>query len=225
MSVVADVSIPPHSVALAETLAAAPETVVEVERVVAHPDGTLTPYFWVHGDADAFEAATADDPTVESVTRLDERDGSALYRASWPADVETIAHATVETGGTIVSATGRRGGWDLTLRFDDPEQLPELAAYCSERGVEYDVERVYRLSDAEHGAAFGVTEKQREALLAAHERGFYEVPREATMAAVADALGVSQQAVSNRLRRGHGNLVESLLTAGEPPAGGTTVDQ
>lgn len=213
MTVVAEVSVSTRSVAMAETLTAAPETVVEIERVVAHSAGTLTPYFWVDGDLSVFEDAVEDDPTIDETKRLDELDGQGLYRAEWPGSVESVAHAAVETGGTIVEATGQRGGWELQLRFENPEQLPSFSRYCSKNGVEYDVQRVYRLSNAELSVQFGVTEKQREALITAYEAGYYQVPREETMDSVADEVGVSQQALSKRLRRGHGNLVSNLLTA------------
>jgi len=225
MSVVAEVAVPAGSVAMDETLAAAPETVVEIERVVAHPDGRLTPYFWVHGDLDAFEGALDDDPTIEEARRLDTHESEALYRAAWPAGVESVATAVVETGGTLVSATGQRGGWGLSVRFEDPGQLPSFSTYCERHGVDYEVQRVYRSEAAGEPDRFGVTEKQREALVAALDAGFYEVPPEATMSDLADSLGVSQQAVSKRLRRGHGNLVADVLDAPESADGKRSVEQ
>ncbi|MGB9965536.1 bacterio-opsin activator domain-containing protein [Halobacterium sp. CBA1126] len=218
MSVVAEVAVPTSSVAMADTLAAAPETVVEIERVVAHPNGKLTPYFWVYGDLDAFESAVAEDPTVDEATRLDTHESEALYRAEWPGGVESVANAVVETGGTLVSATGQRGGWDLRIRFENPGQLPSFSTYCERHDVTYEVKRVFRSGDAGAPDRFGVTEKQREALVAALDAGFYEVPPEATMSEVADELGISQQALSKRLRRGHGNLVGDVFE--EPGADG-----
>ncbi|WP_353633898.1 bacterio-opsin activator domain-containing protein [Halobacterium sp. NMX12-1] len=224
MSIVAEVTVPARSVAMAETLAAAPETVVEIERVVAHPDGRLTPYFWVHGDLDAFEAALGDDPTVDEATRLDTHESEALYRAEWPVGVESVANAVVETGGTLVSATGQRGNWELHIRFEDPGQLPSFSTYCERHDVDYGVQRVYRSEEAGAPDRFGVTEKQREALVAARDAGFYEVPPAATMAEVADDLGISQQALSKRLRRGHGNLVGDVFDAPEPTEGEPTTN-
>lgn len=65
------------------------------------------------------------------------------------------------------------------------------------------------------GGQFGVTPKQREALVTALQAGFYDIPQRATMTEVADTLGISQQALSKRLRRAHGNLVSNVLTVEE----------
>lgn len=217
MSVVADVAVPTSSAAFQAALDGPPETFVEIERVVAHPDGTLTPYFWVHGDVETFESAVDEDESIEGTTRLDAYDESALYRADWPGRVATVAHAAVETGGTVIGATGRSSGWELQLRFEHAEELSSFSQYCGTEGVEFEVQRVRQLSESGQSGAFGVTSKQREALLVAHEAGFYEIPRDATTTTVADTLDISQQALSRRLRRGHGNLVEALLAAGTPP--------
>ena len=57
-----------------------------------------------------------------------------------------------------------------------------------------------------------VTSKQREALMAAFEDGFYDVPRQ-TMEELADFawLGVSHQTLSKRLRRAHDKLVSETF--------------
>ncbi len=52
-------------------------------------------------------------------------------------------------------------------------------------------------------------------MLAALEHGYYDVPREASLTDLAERLDVSHQALSERLRRGHGNLVKHALGANE----------
>lgn len=50
----------------------------------------------------------------------------------------------------------------------------------------------------------GLTTRQRETLRLAADRCYFEIPRRATLADLADELGVSDQAISERLRRdGH----------------------
>jgi hypothetical protein len=56
-------------------------------------------------------------------------------------------------------------------------------------------------------AGRGLTAAQREAIRAAADRGYFKVPREVSLKELAEQLGVSEQAVSQRLRRGLGNLV------------------
>ena len=57
-----------------------------------------------------------------------------------------------------------------------------------------------------------VTPKQAEALRMANERGWFEVPRDATLGEIADELGISTQAASDRMRRGMRNITEPSPT-------------
>lgn len=57
-----------------------------------------------------------------------------------------------------------------------------------------------------------MTPAQREALLAALELGYYTVPRRCETRDVASELGISPQAVSQRLRWGHENVLRSTLS-------------
>lgn len=58
---------------------------------------------------------------------------------------------------------------------------------------------------------FGLTAERYEVLTAAAERGYFDVPRRLTMTELAEELDISQQALSERLRRGHGTLIDSAL--------------
>ncbi|MFB9809579.1 helix-turn-helix domain-containing protein [Haladaptatus pallidirubidus] len=61
------------------------------------------------------------------------------------------------------------------------------------------------------GTRFGLTESQRTALQLAAERGYYTVPREVTADDLSEEFGISHQALSERLRRAHGNLIQHVL--------------
>lgn len=62
-----------------------------------------------------------------------------------------------------------------------------------------------------------LSECQREAMRRAYETGYYEVPREASLERDAEDLQVSHQALSERLRRGHRNLVKIRLCESPTP--------
>jgi predicted DNA binding protein len=46
--------------------------------------------------------------------------------------------------------------------------------------------------------------------------GYFEIPREASTSDIGDRLGISAQAVSERLRRGHRKLVTSTVEPDGP---------
>jgi predicted DNA binding protein len=156
-------------------------------------------------------AATAE----SALERLDELEGGTLYRAEWPPDVESVGHANLETGATILEATGRNEEWELRLRFDSHEDVGKFYEYCEDHDIPYDDDRIYDPRTLKGGGQFGVTPKQAEPLVTSLESGFYDIPQEATMTDVAETIGISQQALSKRLRRAHGNLVSNVLTVEE----------
>ncbi|WP_081461306.1 helix-turn-helix domain-containing protein [Halalkalicoccus jeotgali] len=53
---------------------------------------------------------------------------------------------------------------------------------------------------------------QHDTLVTALSAGYYGIPRDLSMKELAGELGITPQALSNRLRRGHGTLVENALT-------------
>ncbi len=75
--------------------------------------------------------------------------------------------------------------------------------------MQVEVRRIY--AEEPHGPTPGLTTEQREALAVAYRNGYFAVPRETTTAALAEKLGISGQAVSERLRRGYTRLVDATF--------------
>lgn len=220
MSLVAEFTVPAEEFALYETLCVVPEMTVEVERVVAHEADYIVPYFWTSGgEHAAFEAAAADDPSIENLSRLDETNGAVLYRGEWVEDVETVVSAFTRTGAVLLDATEKEGHWRLQLRFDERADCSRFQTYVAEDGLSVDLHRLYSPTQPRAGGQPALTELQHETLIAALEAGYYEMPREVTMGELAEELDISQQALAKRLRRGYRNLIEDSLTVGPPDEG------
>lgn len=186
---------------------------LEVEQAYAtDPDHPIL-FVWVSSeDPDAFEAAMDDDPTVTSVRRLSEADGRRLYRVQVTAEVETVLYPVwVELGGEGIEARYRDGRWHSRIRFPDRGALREYESYVTANDLDFELYRIYDASEDEGAVdpTGGVTEQQRETLLLAYERGFFDIPRRVTASELAEELGVSRQAVSERLRRAYATLVEN----------------
>lgn len=217
MSLFVELDLPASAFALEATLAALPDAVVEVERVVAS-EKLLTPYFWVANvSGEAFEAATEADPSVRDCRRLDVFEEATLYRAEWTENIESVVAAYTRVGAVILDATGQGDGWDVQLRFDDRDQLTAFQSYCAANDVTFQIKRLYEVSHAHTGRQYGLTEKQHEALVRAWHAGFFESPAESTLSEIAADLGISQQALSQRMRKGYDGLVANTLVT-EPPA-------
>lgn len=211
MSLFGDFHVPADAFALQETLSALPDARIEVERVVA-TEAVLTPYFWVTGvDFEAFETAAATDPSVSQLHQLDTFDETALYRAEWTDNIESIVYAYTQIRAVILEAVGTAAGWRLQMRFDGHEQLQAFQDHCADTDIEFRLLRLHELSQPLSGEQYGLTDRQADALRTAWEAGYFDTPREASLEAVADELDISQQSLSNLLRRGHRSLVGSTL--------------
>jgi predicted DNA binding protein len=217
MSVIAEFTVPSGDFALYKTLNAAPEMIVEIERVVATLEDRIMPYFWVSGgDQSEFEAAFENDPSVTNTTRIDEIEQSILYRAEWTENVESIIYAYVNIGATILTATGRDKHWELQLRFDDRKKASAFQRYCDENSISFELTKLYDQEKPMAIAQYGLTPKQRETLVRALERGYYDVPQKSSMSEIASDLNISQQALSKRLHHGHKALITNTLTVSHP---------
>lgn len=217
MSIIAEFSVPAEEFALYETLCEVPGMTVEVERVVAHEADCIVPYFWTSGENyETFERVARDDSSVRDLTKLDEVRDAILDRAEWVEDVETVAYTMTRTGATLLDATGKGGRWTLQLRFDSPEGTTTFQRYLEEHELEAELHRLYEPTQPRLDGQPGLTDIQHETLVTALERGYYETPRDVSMSELADELGISQQALSKRLRGGHHTLVENSLTVDSP---------
>ncbi|WP_217493319.1 helix-turn-helix domain-containing protein [Haladaptatus sp. W1] len=67
--------------------------------------------------------------------------------------------------------------------------------------------------EADPGYQFGLTQEQREALVLALNRGYFSTPSEITLDELANQLGITSQAVSNRVRLGTEKVLRSVLVS------------
>ncbi|WP_459192993.1 helix-turn-helix domain-containing protein [Halosimplex sp. J119] len=216
MSVVGDFTVSAEAFALGDSLEAAPAVTVEFDRLVAHSRDWIMPFLWASADEDSFEAfeeAMADDPSVASFEVTDAFAGARLYEMTWSRAVARVVDLVLDHEGAIIDATGRSGEWELRVRFGDRERLGQFHAHFKNSG---DVTLHQLFSPNEpHSGTFNLTAKQRDALIAAFEAGYFESPRGATATELASSFDISQQAFSQRLDRGIARLVENALLTGD----------
>ena len=211
MSVVAELSIEADEFLLGQIIADFPGLAVEIERVVPS-EKRIMPYIWGYGDdLTEFERAMNESPNVKYIDVLDRLDDRALYKIEWEDPAEQLISGIAETDATILEAYSDEA-WTFRIRFDDHAGLASFNRYCTSRGISYQLDRVSSLADTVPTASrYDLTEPQYEALRLAVDRGYFEVPREVTFEELADELGVSVQAVSERVRRGANNVLRTAL--------------
>jgi predicted DNA binding protein len=216
MSTIAELWFPAEEFALAETLSDVPHLEFETVRVAAHESDRALPLVWTQTtNPAALDNAFSADSTVENVRLLAQLPEERLYRMDWVANVETVVHALLEHNGTVLSASGRADGWHLRILFPDRDSLSTTHDFATDNGISFSLQNIFDLNEG-RGSQFALTNHQHEALLTAYERGYYDIPQNATLDELADELGVSAQAVSQRLHRAYRNFVENALLIGHP---------
>jgi predicted DNA binding protein len=216
MSVIVELEVAAREFELGRILEVGQDVRIEMETVVPAA-GRAVPLFWVYdGDTGAFEAAVRDHPSVNDITAVDVFADRALYALDWNAASDHFFGAVVDNGGNILNATGSTDRWLFEVRFPSHEDLGAFQSSLEAARVTVEVVRVYNPTKPDAGPWYGLTPTQREALVLAFESGYYDIPRTCSTVELAEKLGISDQAVTERLRRAIVNLVDnSLLVAQE----------
>lgn len=168
--------------------------------------------FWVEApDFEAVEATLAADHTVAAFGSIVEAEKRRTYQIEYSDDAVLISPLVNDVGGLVRNTESRSDGWELKLELEDHKSLYRLHERARERDIRLDVLDVLQSEGGPDRSAFGLTEPQTEALVAAYVHGFYDEPRETSLEGLAESLGVSSTAVSGRLRRGSARIVEEIL--------------
>lgn len=169
-------------------------------------------FFWVEtGDYEAFERALEADHTVDSYAEVASTGERRTYRIEYTDDAKLLTPSVTERGGLVVESHSRETGWVLELELQDHETLYEIDAFAREEGIQFDVLELHQTEDGDADAEFSLTEPQVEALVSAYVHGYYDEPRDISLEGLSEILGISQTAVSGRLRRGSARLIEESL--------------
>ncbi|MEF8885938.1 MAG: helix-turn-helix domain-containing protein [Haloarculaceae archaeon] len=211
MSVIAEISIPSGDFELGRIVELTPPATAELESFVP-VGGRAVPYFWVY-DADFanFEDRILDSSAVEAVEVVDAFDDRVLYTIDWTAGDDPVFRTIRSVDAYVLNATGTDSNWQFELRFPSRDAMSTFQAACEERAIPFEVHRVYNPSEPRQGPWFGLTDPQREALVLAVERGYYDIPRTCTTVELAEELGISDQAVTERLRRAINTLTNNTV--------------
>lgn len=215
MSVALELRVPPGSFGFGAALATDADVRVELERVV--PLGTAEHCFVraSGSDSSGFERAVREHDRTVSLVPVDAGEEQTLYRFEWASDVDGVLAAARETSGVVVRATLDRE-WRVRLRFPDHERLSAFHERCTEGDVRLSIERVAPTAeDSEDGERFGLSTAQREALVRALERGYFDTPSRVSLVDLAEEFDISHQALSSRIRRGEAEILRQVLQPAE----------
>lgn len=220
MSVIAEFRLWNPDLPLMESLATVPGMELEVEHEFAKEPTEPVIFAWATGDDfAAFEARVAEDRTVKSLRVVDDHEDHRLYRIQVSERANVVMYpAGLEVGASQLAVTATHRGLDVRQRYVDRESFARYRELVREQGVEFTVRRVYSAENSAPVDEYGLSEKQRSTLRRAVSGGYFAVPRAMTLRDLADSLGISRQAASERLRRGLAHLVRNTVGTEETEA-------
>lgn len=239
MTVTVELSVPIEAFPLNGIFRASPSARIAFEPIV-HRSGPEVWSFRVYGiDPATLEEALGADEHVRRSRTAGTDDERALIEVVWEADSEPTGNRSANTtegrignGGdsgtermllraldeydvTVLALVGTDRNWEFTLRFPDREttQAFQTAALNASHSLS-----VTRVVDSEAGgnrSGIGtdlLTPAQREVFTLALEGGYFEIPRRITQVEIAEEVGISDQAVSERLRRAQKKLGRAAMS-------------
>jgi len=200
---------------LGRVLAPPPGIDLELERIV--PTGsTPIPFVWVTGDDyHTFEEGVRAHPAIESLTSVDRFGDQGLYRLEW-RDAPTDLIAAFERSEAVILEASGADTWNFRLRFADHDELSTFHDAVRDLEIPISIDRICtQFERSDHGKTFDLTPEQREALVLAVRRGYFASPSAVQLDELAGELGITRQAVSNRIRRGNEKILARVLRSPE----------
>ncbi|ELY40055.1 helix-turn-helix domain-containing protein [Natronorubrum tibetense] len=201
-------AVPPLHRGICESPALDREIIVGGQSV----DGVETITSFVYGDSEAYESLLDDLETVLEYDITPSDDGFFLYlRRDLGPEGLSLLNALAQETVVVVPPIEIRS--DRTIRLTVVGHPSALTAVVEEvpDGMGLDVRWVSQeiaVADA------SVSDRQAAALQAAWDVGFYEVPREGGIEAVAAELDCAVSTASELVRRGEANAVGRVLDSG-----------
>jgi len=203
MVVYAEISVPASGFRIGRAFAELPGVRVEMDRIVP-TKSAVVPFIWVEGASrNEVVEATHEHGAVEEIATLHEESERTLYRVVWNRAFRDLAVSVAESDLALLSGTGTSKEWHFEFRCEDKTLLSELVTELRDDDVPV---TVVRLTEDRPSRSAGPTDSrltapQYEALQLACAEGYFEEPREVTLDALAEELGITRQAVGGRLRR------------------------
>jgi predicted DNA binding protein len=211
MSVIVELTVPADAFELGQILRVEEPTQITLETMVPL-GGKPTPFVRIRNEArETFERSVSEHPAVNKIQLVTVHEDETLYTLDWEPSEASLLRRILDLNAVLLSATGTATTWGLELRFPTHHALSNFQDYYVDEDISVSVERIYNPTRPDAGPWYGLTATQRETLSFAVEEGYYSLPRQISTQTLAESFDISDQAVTERLRRGIATLVGNTL--------------
>lgn len=216
MSLIAEFDLSAPQLPLTDVAAIASDCELRVEDVLTADRTRHVLVCWADGMSfDTLETTLDGEETVSTYSVLGVTGTRRLYRIELTAEVPPIYTAFVVLETAPIDARITETGWRVRTRFSDRRALAQFYRSCRSYDISFRLDRLYEANPASEDG-FGLTRKQHETLLVAHQMGYFDIPRTTSLAAIGERLGISAPSVSERLRRAQDRLVQHTIAFDGP---------
>ena len=191
--VLAEVHISHSDLALVRTIRERPDVTIHREFQPVRTDSKLLLFFSVEGDdLDGFEDTLDGDPTVSNPRLIADYGSQRIYRVRIQEVPAKPSRPTLaELGVQILDVRSDGEGWELQLQLPDNDALVSISGALSGRGRFVPGRNPLRRNRwRRKWTNFGLTERQRDILETAYERGYFDDPRGVTLQELAATAGI-----------------------------------
>ncbi len=175
--------------------------------------------YFVEGDRSTYEAVLDDTPLItdyEVAPVGSDRFYAYVRQENRQVDDDLLA-AVARAGAVVVPPVEFAGDGSATLTvLGDADALQGVADALPEV-VEFDVQRIGEYAGDPATFDPDLTDRQREAVRAAVEEGYYATPRTGAVADVADRLGCAPATAAEHLRKAETGVMRALVAADRTP--------
>jgi predicted DNA binding protein len=212
-------TLPPNEFPLGCVFERFPEVSIHLEQVI--PAGELVvPYFWVKGTTvEVIEDAFTGQSGLKSIQQMDAVQEQRLLRAEWEQAYSGIMQALIDSAVVLIDGNGTNEQWTFEIRGNDRSEIADFHQRCQKLDIQLELTALHALTPLRSATEKALTAPQQEALMLAYKHGYYRTPREVTLEELADELGITQQAVASRLRRGINQILGETLRELDPNNG------
>ncbi|ADB63607.1 Bacterio-opsin activator HTH domain protein (plasmid) [Haloterrigena turkmenica DSM 5511] len=198
---------------LHETFEAVPDMKLQQEEFrTVSGEPRLTVWAW-GDDFDSFETALTTDSTIAGYQRLSDLHEKRLYQLIFLKGREKkyLYPIALEQNIMAIRVIITSDGANLIPRFPSREAITAYHEACQERGISFQLQQLYREKPDDPSEQFGLTPGQREVLIRAHKRGYFNQPRNVTLEELAEGMEVSSSALGRRMRRALDTLIDQTV--------------
>ena len=203
--------------ALRHTLDALPAVDVRVLREAStDPEHDASVFMFRGASLEEIESVLAADPSVAVTHPMPDYRGTHVFGIEFSPETKLLAPKVTEERGFALDARradprSELAGWHERWLFARRSGLNAVWEHAKAEGYHFEVLSIGQFHPEGSAATGALTDEQRETILFAYNRGFFEEPRETSLESLAQELGLSSTAVGGRIRRGINALVEATV--------------